>query len=138
MKKHLLLLSSILISVNAFAAPSHVKLNNFEVNNLYRDYRPADSNQSTYWSYYSGQGPTVVIYLHPTLIKNPQLKSDPLYINCNEHETIIAPGQTYSCSIMSYNQHGQLSYHVAEGYEKNGADVSIVEIDPAKQKNLYE
>lgn len=139
MKRCILILSSLFISVNVFAAPLHAKSSDFEVNNLYRDYRPADSHRSTYWAPYSGvHGPTVVIYLHPTLVKYPHIKSDPLYINCNGNEIIVSPGASYACPIMSYEQHGQLYYNVAEGYEKNGADVSIVEVDPAKQKLLYD
>ncbi|MFZ2315577.1 MAG: hypothetical protein WAW86_07995 [Gammaproteobacteria bacterium] len=134
--KFLLPFVSLFVCITAFSSPSHVKLNSFETNTLYRDYRPADAAYAIDWSKYVGPGPTVLIYLQPTLTKNSNLKSDPLYIDCNGQEIILSPNESYACSIKSYDMNGKFSYKVAEGYEKNGSEVTIVEINPKTLKML--
>lgn len=74
---------------------------------------------------------TVVFYLHPSLQSSPSAKSDPISINCNGNELMLAPGSSFACTVDPMQKRNGLSYHINSDYARNGANLSTAYIQTA-------
>lgn len=122
MKKIIVAVLALFVSFRAFA-------NNHTIDpaKMYRHYVKTTDNIAVVVNQNSTH--TVIFYVHPSLSSNPSVKSDPVSLYCNGNAFILAPGNSYACTVKTIENNGSLSFNIDAAYARNGADVSTVDID---------
>lgn len=125
LKKFRVIALLILASTGVFAKTIQIDPTNLNPSAATRDYIETNA----YYLYLSDQPFTVLFYLHPALQSDSALKSDPININCNGHEIMLAPGSSFACAVNPFKKRNVLNYRIPRDYARNGADLTTLLVE---------